>query len=147
MKLEVGDFVDNLEKYEHWEDIAKYDLDTAEAMYQAGRYLYVVFMCQQAIEKLAKGLYVYKRGEEAPRTHNIYSVFKKAFDPDVKDDNFLGKETEYAPFFAELLAYYISERYPSYREKLSVSVKQEKAKEVLERTKEVFAWLQSLRRY
>jgi HEPN domain-containing protein len=76
MKLEVGDFVDNLEKYVHWEDIAKYDLDTAEAMYQAGRYLYVVFMCQQAIEKLAKGLYVYKRGEEAPRTHNIHHIVK-----------------------------------------------------------------------
>lgn len=39
----MGDLVDNLEKFEHWEYIAKYDLETAEAMYQAGRYLYVVF--------------------------------------------------------------------------------------------------------
>jgi hypothetical protein len=37
----MGDLVDNLEKFEHWEDIAKYDLETAEAMYHAGRYLYV----------------------------------------------------------------------------------------------------------
>ncbi|MBN6204898.1 HEPN domain-containing protein [Ralstonia pickettii] len=49
------------EKFEHWRDIAKYDLDTAEAMYQAGRYLYVVFMCQQSIEKLVKGLHVLKK--------------------------------------------------------------------------------------
>lgn len=138
--------MNNIEKFEHWEDIAKYDLDTAEAMYHAGRYLYVVFMCQQAIEKLTKGLFVFVRGKEAPRTHNIYSVFKNIFDPDLKDENFNEKEKEYAPFFAELLAYYISERYPSYREKLSSSVKQEKAREVLERSKEVFAWLQSLRR-
>lgn len=66
--LKGGENMDNTEKFEHWKDIAKYDLDTAEAMYRAGRYLYVVFMCQQAIEKLTKGLYVLERGEEAPRT-------------------------------------------------------------------------------
>jgi HEPN domain-containing protein len=142
----VGDIVDDLEKYEHWEDIAKYDLDTAEAMYRAGRYLYVVFMCQQAIEKLTKGLYVLKRGEEAPKTHNIYLVFKNIFDPTQKDENMIEKEKEYAPFFAELLAYYISERYPSYREKLSASIKRKKASEVLDRSREVFAWLQSLQK-
>src|SRR5690606_34939550 len=97
--------------------------------------------------KLTKGLYILNRGEEAPRTHNIYNVFKNAFDADLKDESFIEKEKEYAPFFAELLAYYISERYPSYREKLSVSIKQEKASEVLQRSKEVFAWLQSLRKW
>lgn len=138
--------MNNIEKFEHWEDIAKYDLDTAEAMYHAGRYLYVVFMCQQAIEKLTKGVYVLNREEEAPRTHNIYSIFKNTFEHDLKNNSFLEKEKEYAPFFAELLAYYISERYPSYREKLSASVRQDKAMEVLKRSKEVFAWLQSLRK-
>lgn len=138
--------MDNTEKFEHWQDIAKYDLDTAEAMYRAGRYLYVVFMCQQAIEKLTKGLHVLKRGEEAPRSHNIYSVFKKVFDPSQKDEEFIEKEKEYAPFFAELLAYYISDRYPSYREKLSNTVKREKAGDVLKQTREVFTWLQSLRK-
>lgn len=138
--------MDNNEKFEHWQDIAEYDLETAEAMYKAGRYLYVVFMCQQAIEKLTKGLHVLHREEEAPRTHNIYSVFKKAFDPSQKDEKFIRKEEEYAPFFAELLAYYISERYPSYREKLSNTIKQGKAEEVLKQTREVFTWLHSLRK-
>ncbi|WP_373894128.1 HEPN domain-containing protein [Virgibacillus sp. CBA3643] len=138
--------MDDTAKFEHWQDIAKYDLDTADAMYQAGRYLYVVFMCQQSIEKPTKGLHILNRGEEAPRTHNIYAVFKKVFDPSQKDEEFIEKEKEYAPFFAELLAYYISERYPSYREKLSSTIKQKKAEEVLKQTKEVFTWLQSLRK-
>jgi hypothetical protein len=47
------------DKYLHWEDIASYDLETAESMLKSGRYLYVVFMCQQSIEKLAKGLHVW----------------------------------------------------------------------------------------
>ncbi len=50
--------MDNREKYVHWRDIAVYDLETADAMLVSGRYLYVVFMCQQAAEKLVKGLYV-----------------------------------------------------------------------------------------
>lgn len=137
--------MNNVEKYEHWEDIAQYDLDTAKAMYQSGRYLYVVFMCQQAIEKLTKGLYVLYKNEEAPRTHNIYTIFKSIFDNQDKNEQFVHKEKTYAPFFAQLLAYYISERYPSYREKLSTTVSQEKAKEVLDLTGEVFLWLKSLK--
>ena len=47
------------QKFLYWLDIAKYDLKTAEAMLTSGRFVYVVFMCQQSLEKLAKGLYNY----------------------------------------------------------------------------------------
>ncbi|MFA1819583.1 HEPN domain-containing protein [Virgibacillus oceani] len=76
----------------------------------------------------------------------MYSVFKKAFDSEQKDEAFIKKENEYAPFFAELLAYYISDRYPSYREKLSHTIRKEKAEEVLKKSREVFTWLESLRK-
>jgi len=39
--------LDRIKKYEYWEDIADYDLETADSMLKTGRYLYVVFMCQQ----------------------------------------------------------------------------------------------------
>ena len=143
--------LNNLEKYEYWEDIAQYDLGTARAMLQSGRYLYVVFMCQQAIEKLVKGLYVLYTGMEPQRTHNIWLIFKAFSESDmflqrVRDPDFENKKTAYKPFFAELVAYYISERYPSYREKLSETVKSEKARQVMTKTEEVFQWLQSLRK-
>ncbi len=67
------------EKYIYWEEAAKYDLETAKAMLAAGRYLYVVFMCQQAIEKLVKGLHVLYTGNEAKRTHNIWIIFDAIF--------------------------------------------------------------------
>ncbi|NJD04595.1 MAG: HEPN domain-containing protein [Ruminiclostridium sp.] len=47
--------LDNKEKYVYWEEYAQYDLDTAEVMFDTGRYLYSVFMCQQAVEKIVKG--------------------------------------------------------------------------------------------
>ena len=107
------------EKYIYWEDVAKYDLETAEAMLATGRYLYVVFMCQQAIEKLVKGLYVLYTGHEAKRTHNIWIIFdailsKEEYSGLVADESFDERVSEDRLFFADLLFYYISERYPSY---------------------------------
>jgi HEPN domain-containing protein len=55
------------EKFEYWQDIALYDLETANAMFSTGRWLYVVFMCQQAIEKLCKGLYLLFIDDNIPR--------------------------------------------------------------------------------
>lgn len=46
--------------------------------------------------------------------------------------------------FAELLYYYIAERYPNYKIKLLSSVSKKRAKEILDRTEEVFIWLKSL---
>lgn len=36
---------------DNWLLSAKYDVDTAEHMLSAGRYIYTVFMCHLAIEK------------------------------------------------------------------------------------------------
>lgn len=58
------------EDVKRWLDIAAYDKVTAEAMYKSGRYLYVLFMCQQAVEKTLKGIIAYnylKRTKELLR--------------------------------------------------------------------------------
>lgn len=54
-----------------WAEQARYDLDTAGAMLSSGRYLYVVFCCQQAVEKALKALIVVRTGEMPPRLHNL----------------------------------------------------------------------------
>jgi len=48
-----------------WLERAKYDLDTAGAMLTSRRYLYVAFMCQQALKKILKAIIV-ERGNEVP---------------------------------------------------------------------------------
>ena len=67
----------NEEKYEYWLDMAEYDLETAGAMYEKGRWIYVQFMCQQALEKLVKGLYILYVDDDIPRVHNIRAVLEK----------------------------------------------------------------------
>ncbi len=47
--------MDEREKYEYWLEHARYDMKAAEAMLNAGMWVYAIFMCQQAIEKLVKG--------------------------------------------------------------------------------------------
>ena len=48
---------------EHWIERSQYDLDTAKVMFDAGRYLYVSYMCQQGIEKLLKAI-IAQHGKE-----------------------------------------------------------------------------------
>lgn len=42
------------EKVTYWLDSADYDLETAKAMLDTGRLLYVGFMCHQTVEKVLK---------------------------------------------------------------------------------------------
>ena len=56
-----------MNKVEYWVDTANYDLDTAEAMYQTKRWLYVGFLCHQVIEKMIKGYHVNFKQEMPPR--------------------------------------------------------------------------------
>lgn len=126
------------EKYEHWLDVAKYDLDTADAMYDSGRWIYVAFMCQQAVEKLCKGLYVIYVNDEVPRVHSIRHVLNRFSDklPKAVSD-------EQYHLFDRLTAFYMEGRYPEYKEKLSALLDKQEAKALLTQTKEVFAWLQT----
>lgn len=137
--------MDSFEKYLYWKNAAEYDIETAEVMLNSGRYLYVVFMCQQAIEKLVKGLFVLYLNEEPPKVHNIVFVFKK-----INWDNSIpGIEQEfeiYKPFLTELVGYYISGRYPDYKEKMACMINEVEAVRVLNKSKEVIAWLKSLKK-
>jgi len=49
-----------VEKISFWVDAANYDLKSAEFMQKSGRYVYTAFLCQQAIEKYLKALYIKK---------------------------------------------------------------------------------------
>lgn len=144
--------MDNKEKYGYWEEYAQYDLDTAVVMIDTGRYLYSVFMCQQAVEKIVKGIYVLYTGEEPIKTHNIALVFDKLCDRDefskaVTEEDFDRRRDEYTPVFVRLLAFYISARYPAYKEKLTSMLTKAEAQEIMDKTKKVFAWVQSLKKF
>lgn len=128
------------EKYEYWLDIAQYDMQTAESMYKDGRWLYVVFMCQQAIEKLVKGLYILYEKALPGRTHDINLLLGK-FSGKLKEQCSM----EHTILFDRLSSFYLNNRYPEYKHKLSAAVTKDRAKEVLEQSQGAFTWLLTLK--
>ena len=65
------------EKIKYWITIAEYDLKTAQAMLETKRYIYVGFMCHQAIEKILKALFTKVYDETPPFTHNLFMLSEK----------------------------------------------------------------------
>ena len=62
----------------NWVATSNYDLQTAAAMYTAGRYLYVVFMCHLAIEKMLKALLAHKYPENVlPKIHSLINLSQR----------------------------------------------------------------------
>lgn len=120
---------------ERWEEQARYDLSTARAMLDSGRYLYVLFCCQQAIEKALKAVIVNRTGEFPPRLHNL---------PRLSETAGLSPDSECRGFLGELTAYYIQTRYPEGVEFTDTSDAPEVADETLRRTEEVAEWLFSM---
>ena len=128
------------EKFEYWRDIAQYDLETAKAMFKTGRWLYVVFMCQQAIEKICKGLYLLFINDDVPRTHDINSVITK-----FEDKLQTTIDEDMRLLFAKLSAFYLNNRYPEYKERLGKSLNKKETKDILDKSKEAFSWLLALK--
>lgn len=140
------------EKYDYWLEAAQYDLDSARVMMDGGRYMYVAFMSQQAVEKLAKGIYTLYTDNEPPMIHNIWNVLRQLkrevnLSEYIPINQFEEDLQKYKSFFAELLSYYISGRYPSFKEKISSTIDSNRAKRVLNNTEEVFQWIKSLNQY
>lgn len=115
-----------------WVEIAKYDLDTAKAMMETGRYLYVAFMCHQSLEKLLKAIISNKQDDMAPYTHNLIVLANLS---GVKFD----KKQEI--FLAKLNPFNIEARYPKTKQSLSSICSKKTASDILSKTEEIFVWL------
>jgi len=77
---------------EEWLRQAEYDLDTADAMFKTGIYIYTVFMCHLSIEKALKGLYAEKFKKNPPKIHNLdYFCEKTGLNPHQELGNSIDK--------------------------------------------------------
>lgn len=63
---------------QNWIALADYDLDTAQHMLESGRYLYVVFMCHLALEKMLKAHVTEATQAIPPKSHDLSTCSRKA---------------------------------------------------------------------
>jgi HEPN domain-containing protein len=104
-------------------------------MLDSGRHLYVLFCCQQAVEKMLKALVAKRQEELPPRIHQLVRLAEVAS---------LEMSDEQAGFLRELSAYYIQTRYPEEISDVASQVKEDEARRVLNRTEEMVRWLSSM---
>ena len=129
-----------LEKFNHWKSYAERDLDAAQAMFETGRWFYVLFMCQQAVEKLIKGVYSLYLEDDVPRTHNIEMLANQIED----NSNIFFNENIYL-LFRLLSKYYLTNRYPNFINETAALADKHEVENIYQKTKEVFAWLLTLK--
>ena len=124
------------DKVTYWIEMSDYDFDTAKAMLETKRYLYVAFMCHQTIEKILKAYWSNVLEEPPLKIHSLSRLAEKSgLDKDMSE--------EQTDFIDELEPLNIEARYPSYKERLMKSLTPERCKELIEQTDKLRIWIKS----
>ena len=124
-------------KIGYWLESAEYDLQTARAMLETKRLLYVGFMCHQVIEKSLKGIYVSRNPDaELPYIHKLLRLA-----------NLSGVYDEMSDAQKELLdtlsPLNIEARYPMHKELLLQSLTVERCETMIQETEALYVLLKT----
>ena len=87
----------------YWLKLAHLDLESAQKSLEGDSFLYCLFGCQQALEKLLKALVVEVSRESPPRIHNLIRLAALAG---------VGLQPEQESLLSKLSLEYIEMRYP-----------------------------------
>ena len=117
---------------DEWLKQADYDMDTADYMFQGGRYFYAAFMCHLSIEKALKGIYRKKLNQEPPRIHNLIYLLNKI---GIKPPEPIGR------FIVKLNEASVATRYPEEIGKLQKDFTQEIVDDILSKGRETLEWI------
>ncbi|HNY13560.1 MAG TPA: HEPN domain-containing protein [Candidatus Wallbacteria bacterium] len=114
---------------EEWFKQSDYDIDTAQYMFDGGRYFYSVFMCHLAIEKALKGLFQKVTQKIPEKTHSlVYLVKEMGITP----------PEEIGKFIVKLSTASVVVRYPEDTLKLQKEFNKTVVNDFLEKSREAF---------
>lgn len=120
----------------YWIDLADYDIETAEILYNGGRWLYVAFMCHQAIEKTLKAYWCDTLHTDPPFIHNLNRLVENTgLDKEMTDAQLDIVET--------LVPMNIQARYPEYKEQLARMLSKERCRTIIDETKQLQQWIKN----
>lgn len=122
------------DKTQYWQEMAEYDLETAEAMFQTRRWLYVGFMCHQVVEKTLKAYWCATQPNDPPYIHNL----KRLAEGCGLDSEMTEVQID---FLAEMMPLNIEVCYPSHKEQLAKALSPERCREMIRKTKEMKLWI------
>lgn len=124
-------------KAEYWLESAEYDLQTARAMLETKRYLYVGFMCHQTVEKALKAVLVAKKPEEElPYIHKLMRLANLSLVSEEMSEDQLRLLDVLSPLNVEA-------RYPLHKSMLFQSLTADRCKELITETEALYQWLKA----
>lgn len=118
---------------ENWLKIAKYDLKVANDNFKLANFITVVEKCHCSLEKLLKGI-ITENNQEPQKIHDLLRLASEAMITDLQDDTLR--------VMRELDQAFMSTRYPDEYEYLYKDLDEHKTKNILDKTKGIFTWLE-----
>jgi HEPN domain-containing protein len=119
---------------QYWLDLSDYDMETAHAMFETKRFIYVGFMCHLTIEKALKAWYTSENESTAPYTHNLARLAEQT--------GVFHRFSDAQKAFLDLLEpLNIQTRYPTHKDKLTKALTAEVCEDLLGQTKELQTWI------
>ena len=124
--------MDKIKSSQEWFRQAEYDMETAAAMQDTGRYIYCVFMCHLSVEKALKSLYRKKLGKNPSKTHNLVYLAQSIH---------LELPEQIREFLEMLDGVSVPTRYPEELEKLIKQYSKDRTKNILDESRKALIWL------
>jgi len=121
----------------NWIESSNYDIKTAEHMFETKRYVYVLFMCHLATEKLLKAIFEAAHKKPVPKTHNLIQL--------VNEIGIMASE-DHLKTLSSLNDLSVVTRYPEDMKALVKAFKRDRVNEYLTKTKGLLKWLKQDKR-
>lgn len=116
-----------------WSDLAEADVESARANLTTDRFYIAAFLSQQCVEQGLKAVWLHRRREMPPKTHNLLDLAEE-----------LSAYTRFETVLLRLNPLYVTTRYPDAANgDPSRNFNQELAKDLLRGAEEVMAWCRS----
>jgi len=121
-------------KTDYWLEMCDDDLVTAKAMLDAGRLLWMGFICHLVAEKALKAVITEKTNDVPPKIHDLRTLAKRGgLMSDLSD--------EQLDLLEQLNPLQIEARYPEHKDKLSATLTFEKCQKIYGITEEFLCWI------
>jgi len=126
--------MDKKDIIDFWDSEAKESLQVAKHLFDKKDYSYALFFGHLAIEKLLKSIYVKRKDDNVPRSHNLPRIAKAA-NLTIPDDILVD--------LIRITAFNLEARYPDYKKKFRNKCTKAFTSQELDKIDEVFKWLKS----
>ena len=118
-----------------WLDHVHEDISAADCLFQNKHWLYVGFLCHQAIEKALKAYYAANNDDDPPYTHSHTRLLNICGLTDELSDDLLD-------FIDLMVPMYIESRYPEQKEQAAQMLNENACRYILKTTKELTQWIE-----